>query len=321
LTNSLGHAPLADRTRAGSRLPAGAGCEASIVIPSYNSGRTVRACLASVVGQATSIPFEVIVVDSSDDGSDEIIRRSFPEVRLHHSTERLTCGAARNLGTAWARGEYVLFVDTDCVVPADWVERTVAALRGHAADGVCGSIENGTPWSLSGTVGYFLEFFRFLGPRGRSRPVRYLIGGNSAYRRSLLEGTGFPDSNAGDDFDLSWRLSQRGAKLVFVPQIAITHHNKTGMRRVLRYQYALGRAAGRYRRMTSPGTVRLLALFPPAVALLPLVVLPWIAGWVVVHCRIGAVSRFLLATPAMLLANYVWAFGLMMEIAAPRPPR
>lgn len=297
---------------------AGDACVASVVIPSYNSRGTIRPCLESVLSQATTVPYEVVVADSSSDGTDDLVRDSFPEVRLLHSPERLSCGAARGVAIRQARGEFVLLVDTDCVVPPDWVERMVAALREHRADGVCGSIENGTPWSLSGTVGYLLEFFRFLGPRGRARPSAFLVGGNSAYRRSLFEHAGFPDRNAGDDFDFSSRLARQGRKLLVVPGIAITHRNKTGIGRVLRYQYALGRAAGRYRRDVSPRAMRLLSAFPPAAALFPPLVVLWIAAYVARHCRPVAMLRFLVAAPALLCANYVWAWGLAVEIVARR---
>ena len=65
-------------------------CDVSVVIPSYNSRGTIRACLESVLGQETELTYEVLVADSSDDGTDEIIRADFPGVRLIHSRERLT---------------------------------------------------------------------------------------------------------------------------------------------------------------------------------------------------------------------------------------
>lgn len=303
-----------------TRISARDGCEVSIVIPSYNSRATIRACLTSVLAQETTLTHEVLLADSSDDGTDELVRESFPTVRVLHSPERLSCGAARNAGIQHARGKYVLLVDTDCVVGPDWVERTVAGLREHHADGVCGSLVNGTPRSLSGTVGYFLEFFRFLGPRGKSDETRFLLGGNSAYRRSIFGRFRFPDSSAGDDFTFSSRLSRRGAKLVFIPKIAVTHSNRTGVRRVLRYQYELGRAAARYRRESSPGIVRALTFFPPAVLLMPPVTLLRIAVRVAARCRVSDVARFLIASPAMLVANYVWAFGLLAEITSRRAP-
>jgi GT2 family glycosyltransferase len=139
---------------------------------------------------------------------------------------RTSCGTARNIVVEHARGGLVLFVDADCVVPPDWLERMVAARRDLEADAVCGAFANGTPWSLTGTTGFFLEFFRFLGPRGRRRQVRHLLGGNSIFRRSLLLGERFADGNAGDDFDLAGGCRVRAHGSSFAPAIGVTHLNR-----------------------------------------------------------------------------------------------
>jgi glycosyltransferase involved in cell wall biosynthesis len=51
----------------------------SVIIPSYNSEKTIDACLASVTGQRTALPYEVIVVDSSDDNTKNIINNCYPD--------------------------------------------------------------------------------------------------------------------------------------------------------------------------------------------------------------------------------------------------
>jgi hypothetical protein len=60
-------------------------------------------------------------------------------------------------------------------------------------------------------------------------------------------------------------------------------------------------------------------MFPPLVALLPPFVILWIAAHVAARSRLGEIARFVVAAPAMLLANYVWAVGLMVEIATAPP--
>ena len=89
--------------------------QVSIIIPSYNSASHIRQCLATLRVQRTTIPYEVILVDSSDDGTDHIVGEEFPEVRLFHFAERCSVGKARNIGVEQARAEVVLFLDTDCI--------------------------------------------------------------------------------------------------------------------------------------------------------------------------------------------------------------
>lgn len=54
----------------------------SVVVPSFNSKRTIRETLGAILGQQTKHALEVIVVDSSNDGTGDIIEKEFPTVRL-----------------------------------------------------------------------------------------------------------------------------------------------------------------------------------------------------------------------------------------------
>ena len=70
----------------------------SIVIPSYNSKQTINQCLNSVLNQSYQGIQEVIIVDSSDDGTDDVIRQLFPSVKLIHLPKKTFPGAALNMG-------------------------------------------------------------------------------------------------------------------------------------------------------------------------------------------------------------------------------
>jgi len=82
----------------------------SIIIPNFNEGKYIRECLESVFRQ-TYKNYEVIVVDDgSTDNSIDIIKDF--NVKLYHSNG-LHAGGARNLGLDKARGEYIVFLDSD----------------------------------------------------------------------------------------------------------------------------------------------------------------------------------------------------------------
>jgi len=92
----------------------------SIVIPAYNAAPYIRTCLASLPPVAE---MEVIVViDGSADGTAEICREEFPQVRVFER-EHAGQGAARNFGLTQAEGEYVWFVDADDLLPEGAAER------------------------------------------------------------------------------------------------------------------------------------------------------------------------------------------------------
>src|SRR5215831_3172775 len=98
----------------------------SILIPCYNSERTIRQCLNSILGQRTAIPFDVTVIDSSTDRTAEIVTAEYPAVGLIRRSTRTLAGAARNIGVRATRGKFCMMIDSDCVARPDIVERVIA---------------------------------------------------------------------------------------------------------------------------------------------------------------------------------------------------
>src|SRR3990172_89116 len=121
----------------------------SVVIASYNSAETIVGCLASLENQSTDKDFEIIVVDSSTDGSAKLVEEKFPGVKLYRFSTRKFCGDARNFGISIAEGEIVAFIDADCIADEDWVNEI---LKAHKAlyPAIGGSIANGNPESYVG---------------------------------------------------------------------------------------------------------------------------------------------------------------------------
>src|SRR5690348_3923190 len=95
----------------------------SVIVPCFNSERTIRRCLKAIVEQKTLIPFEVIVVDSSLDDTPQIVESEFPAVRLIHLGTRTFAGAARNIGVRASRAAFCLMIDSDCIARSDLIER------------------------------------------------------------------------------------------------------------------------------------------------------------------------------------------------------
>jgi GT2 family glycosyltransferase len=290
---------------------------ASVIMPSYQSAGHIRLALAGLLAQETGLAYEIIVVDSSTDGADAIVRDEFPQVRLLHFAERCYVGTARNIGVQAAHGEIILFLDTDTVPAPAWIDQMCRAIREQGADAAGGSISNGTPWSITGSVGFYLEFFRFVAYDGEPRPARFLVGGNSAFRREILTVVKYmEDSTFGEDFLLSSRLARDGRKLLFVPRASVKHLNRTGFRRVLAYQVKLGLGAFLYRSADSPAQVQFLRSLPLLTFLMPLVILPWV-GYTLLRRRLADFLRFLVVSPICLVANTGWAFGLFQALRGP----
>ncbi len=137
------------------------GIKISVIIASYNSSRTIEKCLRSLQRQTNQEDFEVIVVDSSEDGTAGIVAHQFPEVRLYTFSDRRFPGDARNFGVSMAKGDILAFTDADCVVDQNWIKEIAEA---HQAPYpvIGGAIDNANPDSNVGWAYYFCEFSQWM---------------------------------------------------------------------------------------------------------------------------------------------------------------
>jgi GT2 family glycosyltransferase len=284
----------------------------TVIVPCYQSERTVRECLNAIIKQQTSVKFDVIVVDSSSDHTPRIVESEFPSVRLIHLNQQTFAGAARNVGVRATRARYCLMIDSDCVAAPDLIERAIARHREGDYAAVGGSLENGTPRSASGWIGYLIEFKEFM-PTTPMRLEKGMPTANITYQRAALEKYGgFDDSMwLAEDILLHWKMHNAGERILFDPAIKVTHLNKTGWRQVLGYQIDLGRLSAVARRRGGlPGGF--LLKYPPLILLMPLVRLwrafTWFAKY---DQRVFLV--FLVIWPMYLLAAGFWSYGFLSE--------
>jgi glycosyltransferase involved in cell wall biosynthesis len=94
----------------------------SVVIPCYNAERYIAATIESVLAQGHPGLELIVVDDGSKDGSVELVRRLFPQVRVERQPNA-GVAAARNRGIALATGDYIAFIDADDI----WLPGKLAA--------------------------------------------------------------------------------------------------------------------------------------------------------------------------------------------------
>jgi GT2 family glycosyltransferase len=290
----------------------------SVVIPAYKGASTIAECLESVQAATAGRRVEIIVVESSNDATADIVRRRFPGVVLIQSAERLTAGGARNRGVVEARGRVIFFTDQDCIVPPDWVDRLKRHLEDPSVGAAGGAVGIRNPCNLSGCAVYFLEFLHhFPGNGAPQRDTNFLVGCNSAYRASALMGAAFPDQTLGEDVLLSHELRRNGFGVVYDPRIEVRHYNREGWGEFFNYNRKMGRSAARYHQVLQRRWVRPFLRFPSLVFLAPAVILPSIALGLA-RSRRSSFFAFLLLSPMCLLGNLTWANAFRRHVLEAR---
>lgn len=201
--------------------------QVSVVVPNHNGAGFLAGCLDSLRRQ-THPELEVIVVDdASTDGSPERVRTDHPEVRLLVLDRNQGFCAACNTGVAAAQGEFVALVNSDTVLPEDFVSRLTAALRERPRAWVA------APWIDNRN----LDMSRF--PGGGTMSVtgtiiqnvfpdrREIFGAPGAALLYVKGALGLPfDPDYRffhDDVYLSWRAWLNGGEVVSCPEVVVAH--------------------------------------------------------------------------------------------------
>ncbi len=218
----------------------------SLIIPSFRSRATISDTLHSALEQRINVPLEVLVVDSSDDGTADWVRQRFPQVRVHHSPQRLLPGAARNRGAQLSRGEFLAFLDSDVTAPRQWLVRLLEQLKRHPECHLASAaVGCANPNSPAGRVLYWIEFSEFL-PGCRSGERMALSSSNLLIRKQDFERCGGFDEEFAMAEDLIF-CRRVGGTLHLEAGLAVSHRQREDRGEVLQHLRRLGFWSGRYR--------------------------------------------------------------------------
>jgi glycosyltransferase involved in cell wall biosynthesis len=207
------------------------------IIPAYNAEKTIYECLTSILAQ--EYEKEVIVVDNgSSDRTNEIIKE-FPVKYIYEPIKGPS--AARNRGLAEAGNfQYIAFVDSDAVLPADWAINAIILLEiSSDIAGVGGPGKSIIKNSISETFDYLL-YNRASGERDRS--VMSLATMDVMYKPDCIKGVVFNESlMAAEDPDFNFRIIKKGYKLIYSNKLWVFHYNPTEIQHVIKKWFSYGK--------------------------------------------------------------------------------
>jgi len=232
----------------------------SIIIVNWNTSSLLEACLRSIYDHASSLSFEVLVMDNgSSDGSAALVRARFPKVWLIANAENVGFARANNQGIQASSGRYVMLLNSDTEVQPGALDTLVGFLEDHPAVAAAGPYLLNTDGSLQPSCHPVLtperEFWRlaFLDellplatyPMERwdahtPRPVEVIKGACLVIRRAALEQIGLLDERYfiySEEMDLCLRLARAGWQLYWVPAARVVHHGAASTKQVAETMY------------------------------------------------------------------------------------
>lgn len=198
----------------------------SIIIANYNKGWNVEALLSSIFAEPSGGDFEVFFMDDASSDDSAAVAERFP-VLVRRGNSRVGPARLRNMAAREAKGEYLLFVDSDVILPEGTLRRFKEYCRAGECVAVSGlevlppAVDNWISWFRALQVqDYFGDCRRVEGPLdfwgttvgGVKREFFFGVGGfDERYRGADVE-----------DHELAIRMKGKGL-IVFAPSMTYRH--------------------------------------------------------------------------------------------------
>jgi len=222
----------------------------SIIIVCWNVREDILRCIRSIEENEPSCAFEIIIVDNaSTDGTVDIIKRCFSEVKLITNNENRGFAAANNKAIERSQGEYILFLNPDTILHPKSLDILVRFMDNNKDVGACGpkllNDDGTTQLSVRrfpdfcsalyrNTIFRTLRLFRkqyhrykmFDFSYDRQMDVDIVMGAALMTRRSIIDEIGAMDESFFmyyEEADLCYRIKQAGWHITFIPKAVITH--------------------------------------------------------------------------------------------------
>jgi len=220
----------------------------SIIVVNYNGKDILCNCVESIYKNSPTINFEIILVDNaSSDGSVEMVKKEFPEVRVLVNQENKGFSFANNRGIEMAKGDYMLLLNNDTLILPGQLDIMLNFMQEHQDVGAVGpkllNPDGSFQLSFWPFPNLFTEFnrriinlFAFANYRFfkdllekfyiKEKEVDWVSGACLMVRRKTIEDVGILDENFFmyfEDVDWCYRIRRKGWKIYFLPTARIVH--------------------------------------------------------------------------------------------------
>ena len=238
----------------------------SIIVPVFNRPDEVDELLESLCHQDVK-DFEVIIVeDGSEKPCKDVCDKYANILDLHYYfKENSGPGQSRNYGAERANGEWLIVLDSDVVLPKDYLRNVESGMRNEDAfGGPDASHPSFTPIqkAISYSMTSFFTTGGIRGGKGKKLDKFFPRSYNMGIRREVYQELGgFTKMRFGEDIDFSYRIIEAGYKTALIPEAWVWHKRRTDFRKFFRQVYNSGIARINLEKR-HPGTMKLVHLLP-----------------------------------------------------------
>jgi lipopolysaccharide/colanic/teichoic acid biosynthesis glycosyltransferase/glycosyltransferase involved in cell wall biosynthesis len=218
----------------------------SVIIAVHNGAATLTRCLDGLARQTVAPgDFEIVVVDDGCTDDTAALAEAWRDGHQQFALQivRHPCAglaAARNYGAQVAQTPLLLFADADCAPAPQWVETFVDAFGDDRVVGAKGTFRT----EQAGLVPRFVqaEYEDRYDRMRRLDQIDFIDNYSAAYRRDVFLANGGFDAHfaACDDQEFSFRLAEKGYRMIFVPAAVVTHLHDTSLAEYMHRKFAQG---------------------------------------------------------------------------------
>lgn len=219
----------------------------SVIIPVYNRPSEVFELLTSLANQSLQ-DFEVILVeDGSTDKSDKIVHKFQSKISIRYFyQENQGQGFARNFGMNRTKGDFFVILDSDVILPPDYLFVLQSAILKRKLDAFGGPDAAASDFThLQKAMDFAMtSFWTTGGIRGKLKDLsKYQARGfNMGVSRKVFDTTGgFVDPNRGEDIEWSIRIKKAGFTLELVEEAFVYHKRKNTLKSFAEQAFSFGR--------------------------------------------------------------------------------
>jgi len=221
----------------------------SIIIPVYNRPNEIDELLESLSQQDLSANFEVLIIeDGSSIKSDIVVEKHKNKLNLKYFFKENTgAGASRNFGMEKASGNYFIILDSDVIVPKQYLLEVKKALETNYTDAFGGAdAAHSSFTSLQKAINYSMTSILTTGgirgnkkSLGKFQPRSFNLG---ISKKAFEKTNGFSRMKNGEDIDLTFRLWEHGFETHLIEKAFVYHKRRSSIKQFFKQTFGFGTA-------------------------------------------------------------------------------